>query len=65
MIVKIMNRKTKKVIDKGLYFNRTLNHIQLGDSIGYGECFAWRKHDIREVDYVSMTVIKCIKMAVK
>lgn len=51
MIVKIIDQKTKKVIDRGLYFNRTLNHIQLGDSIGYGECFAWRKHDIREVDY--------------
>lgn len=45
MIVRIL--KERKVIDTGIYFNRTLNHIQICDAREYNECFAWRKYDIR------------------
>lgn len=51
MIVNIIDKQTQKVIDRGLYFNRTLHHVQIGDSIEYNECFAWRKYDIRTYDY--------------
>lgn len=51
MIVNIIDKQTHKVIDRGLYFNRTLHHVQIGDSIEYNECFAWRKYDIRTYDY--------------